>query len=89
MVSTSPANEAAVDDQVDARAKGRRLARQEDGWPDQLVDGGHAAQRRVGLELLDLLGDLRPAVHRRGGVAGADAVDADPGGGPFPGQAPA
>jgi hypothetical protein len=51
-----PANEAAVDDQVDAGTKGCCLAGQENGRPNQLIDGGHSAQRGVGLELLDLLG---------------------------------
>jgi len=50
----SPTNEAAVDDQVDACAEGRRLAGQKDGGLDQLIDGCHAAERSVGLEFFRL-----------------------------------
>ena len=48
----SPANEAPIDNHVDARAEGRRLTRQKDGGPNQLINGGHAAERRVSLEFL-------------------------------------
>jgi hypothetical protein len=61
---TSPTNEAAIDNQVEARAEGRRLARQKDSRPNQLIDGGHAAERRVGLKFLDLLRHFRTHIHR-------------------------
>ena len=47
----------------------------------------HPAERGVGLELADLVGDLGAGVHRRGGVAGADGVDPDAAVGPLHGQA--
>src|SRR3954454_7386532 len=54
----SPADEPAVDDQVDAGAEARGVAEQEDRRPDHLLRGGHPAERGVGLEPLDLFGDL-------------------------------
>ena len=72
----SPAYEAAVDDQIDARAEGRRLTGQKDSRPDQLVNVGHAAYGGVGLELLCLPRHLRAQIHRGGRVARTDGVDA-------------
>src|SRR6516165_9896673 len=75
--NTSPTNEAAVDNQIDACTEGRRLARQKDGGPDQLIDGGHAAKRSVGLEFFDLLRHLRTQIHRCGRITGADRIHPD------------
>jgi hypothetical protein len=52
------AGEAAVDQEIYSGAEAGCLAEQEDGRPDQFVDGGHSAQRRIGLELGDLFGNF-------------------------------
>jgi hypothetical protein len=72
----SPAYEADVNDQVDARAEGRCLTGQKDDRSDQLVNVGHAAHRGVGLELLCLPRHLRAQIHRGSRVARTDGVDA-------------
>src|SRR4051812_50042893 len=78
----SPAHEAAVDDEVDAGAERGRAADEEHRRADELVDRGHAAERRVAFEDLDLLGHLRAQGHRRGGGGPGGGVFARPPGGP-------
>src|SRR4051794_28465189 len=56
--SGSPAHEAAVDDQVYPGDEAGRVAEQEDRRAHHLVGRRHPPHRCVGLELLDLLGDL-------------------------------
>src|SRR6516164_9055480 len=73
----SPANEAPIDNQVDARAEGRRLTRQKDGGPNQLINGGHAAERRVSLEFFYLLRHLWTQIHRCGRIARANRINPD------------
>ena len=59
-MSRSPADEATIDDEVDAGAEGSRLTGEEYGWADDLIDRGHAAERGVGFKLLDLFSHFRP-----------------------------
>ena len=54
----SPANETAVDDEINAGAKGSRLAQEEHGRPHHFVDSGHPLERGVRFKLFDLFGDL-------------------------------
>src|SRR5258705_8425237 len=49
----SPADEAAVDDEVNTRAKGSCLAGEEDGWANHFFDRSHSTERGVGFKLLD------------------------------------
>ena len=73
-----PVGEATVDKQVDAGAETGGIAEQENGRTDQFVDGRHPAERRIGLERLDLFGDLRAQVHGRCRVARTDRSSRTP-----------
>ena len=57
---SSPADEAAVDDEVNARAEGSGLAGEEHGWAHHFIDRGHAPERSIGFKLLDLFSHFRP-----------------------------
>ena len=72
----SPADEAAVEERsMPVQKPAASLSRNTVG--PTISSRGAVGPRHVGLEALDLLGDLGPGIHRRRGVAGADAVDAD------------
>src|ERR1700761_2639563 len=73
----SPADEASIDQKIDPRAEGCGSTDQKYGRSHQFVYGRHPSERRIGLELAHLLGDLRPYVHRRRSVSRAYRVDAD------------
>src|SRR5918994_756960 len=69
-----PADEASIDQEVDTGAEAGGVADEEHGGTDELVDGRHASERGVGLELLHLVRDFRPRVHGCRCVARADRV---------------
>ena len=68
---SSPADEAAVNDEIDAGACARGVGGEEGGRPDKLAQLYHAAHRCLRFPVRAQGGDFRPLRHGRERVAGA------------------
>src|SRR5436305_15185201 len=78
-----PADEAAIDQEIDPGTERRGLTGEKDGGANHLVDGGDPAQRGIGSKGFELLGHFRTLVHRREGIPRTDAIHPNPAVTPF------